>query len=326
MKRIPCILLLSTFAFLLSPSAFPQGSLTPPGAPAPTMKSLDQIEARTPISSVPFTISTSGSYYLTANLSVATGNAITINADGVTLDLNGFTISSTQASPNASGILLGGSGSRTNIAISNGIIASGVTNSGGTYSGSGFNFGIFYLSPPSNVRVSDVSVSGCLSHGISLDSNSTVVKSCTVKTVGGSGIYAQSVSDSTALDCGGDGIVAYTAGNCVGSSSNSNGLYVFSTATNCYGYSSSGTGLSATTANNCFGYGSGIFAGLSATTASNCYGYSSSGTGLYAGSIGIGCVGFSDSGTGLIAYIANSCRGVTSTGTAESITHKYNMP
>jgi len=44
------------------PRAFAQGSLTPPGAPAPTMKSLDQIEPRTPISSLPFTISSSGSY------------------------------------------------------------------------------------------------------------------------------------------------------------------------------------------------------------------------------------------------------------------------
>jgi len=42
---------------------FAQGPLTPPGAPAPTMKTLAQIETRTPISSAPFTISQSGSYY-----------------------------------------------------------------------------------------------------------------------------------------------------------------------------------------------------------------------------------------------------------------------
>src|ERR1700675_3088171 len=72
---------------------FSQGSLTPPGAPGPTMKSLDQIEARTPISSLPFTISASGSYYLTGNL-IATGSTagITISADNVTLDLNGFAL------------------------------------------------------------------------------------------------------------------------------------------------------------------------------------------------------------------------------------------
>src|ERR1019366_7708233 len=71
-----------------------QGSLTPPGAPAPTMKTLAQVEPRTPISSVPYTISSPGSYYLTATLT-NTGvgiDAITINADDVTLDLKGFTL------------------------------------------------------------------------------------------------------------------------------------------------------------------------------------------------------------------------------------------
>jgi len=50
-----------------------QGSLTPPGAPAPTMKTLDQIEARTPITNTTnlVTISQPGSYYLTHNLTSA---------------------------------------------------------------------------------------------------------------------------------------------------------------------------------------------------------------------------------------------------------------
>ena len=59
------LLITAALLFLPASTAFPQGSLTPPGAPAPTMKSLDQIEARTPISSAPFTINASGSYYLT---------------------------------------------------------------------------------------------------------------------------------------------------------------------------------------------------------------------------------------------------------------------
>lgn len=50
-------------------------------------------DPRTPISSVPFTISAQGSYYLVTNL-VATGSTagITIAADNVTLDLNGFAL------------------------------------------------------------------------------------------------------------------------------------------------------------------------------------------------------------------------------------------
>ncbi len=57
------------------------------------MKSLGQIEPRTPISSAPFTINQSGSYYLTTNvLGVAGTNGITINADNVTVDLHGFAL------------------------------------------------------------------------------------------------------------------------------------------------------------------------------------------------------------------------------------------
>jgi len=51
---------------------------------------------RTPISSVPFTISASGSYYLTGNLKDLTnGEGITITASDVTLDLMGFTLTGT---------------------------------------------------------------------------------------------------------------------------------------------------------------------------------------------------------------------------------------
>ena len=79
---------------LLSVSAtcvFSQGSLTPPpGPPSPTMKTLEQIEPRKPISSLPYTISAPGSYYVTGNLYGPDG--ISIEADDVDLDLNGFTL------------------------------------------------------------------------------------------------------------------------------------------------------------------------------------------------------------------------------------------
>lgn len=77
----------------------------------------------TPISSAPFTITSSGSYYLTGNLS-STGTGITVAADNVTIDLMGFTLSG-DGSSNV-GILLEG---RSNVTIRNGTIT-GFGNSG----------------------------------------------------------------------------------------------------------------------------------------------------------------------------------------------------
>jgi hypothetical protein len=117
------------FAFGLLPSVFGQGSLTPPGAPGPTMLTLSQVEPRTPISSTPYTITNPGSYYLTADLTVNSGNAITIATNGVTLDLSGFTISSTAGSAAGYGILL--VNGPQNLTIANGHIQGGVTNKHG---------------------------------------------------------------------------------------------------------------------------------------------------------------------------------------------------
>src|SRR2546423_14102987 len=100
------ILIVGIFALSLTPCAFPQGSLTPPGAPGPTMKRLDEVEPRTNLQATPapagvdttnanyhFIINQPGSYYLSANLGVTKTNGIQINVEGVTLDLNGFQIS-----------------------------------------------------------------------------------------------------------------------------------------------------------------------------------------------------------------------------------------
>ena len=283
---VAAALLLSTLNPQLS--TFAQGSLTPPGAPAPTMKTLDQIEARTPISSAPYTINNPGSYYLTTNLNVTGGNAITINASQVTLDLGGFTIFST--APGGSGFAIGllSATGNTDITIRNGHIKGGITNNAGAFNGPGFNVGIgFSSSLPSSVRVSGISVSGCLSHGIYLfTGNSTVVESCTVSTVGSTGISADTVSHCTANICG-----SY--------------------------------GINATIASDCLGYAIGAGTGLYATTANNCYGQSSSGTGLSVIGSAIGCYGQSVSGVGVSAHIANSC---TVGGGTTNITFKYNMP
>lgn len=288
MKTKTSILFAAIVSQLCLPSAFSQGALTPPGAPAPTMKSLDQIEARTPISSAPFTIAASGSYYLTTNLTVATGNAVSISANNVTLDLNGFTISSTAPSATGTAIYLASGVNVTNIAIFHGFIASGVTNNGsGVYGGSGFYNGIYSGYFAHNVRVSNVSVSGCLGDGIYADDNVTV-QACTVMTIGATGIYATTVSDSTAEDCGGDGVSANVVNNCHGI---------------CSGF---GTAVRATTANNCYGVCTG------------------GGDGIYVYGVASGCYGYSSTGTGVAGFIANVCHGATGTGTAISVTRNVN--
>jgi hypothetical protein len=63
-------------------------------------------DPRTPISSLPYKITAEGSYYLTANLTATgSGAGITISANNVTLDLNGFAL------------VGGGSGSVTGINV-----------------------------------------------------------------------------------------------------------------------------------------------------------------------------------------------------------------
>jgi hypothetical protein len=139
------------------------------------MKSLDQMEPRTPISSLPFTISSSGSYYLTKNLqfTAASGDAITINSSNVTLDLEGFTLSSI-AAVTGNAIQIGGG--MTTVTVRNGTIAgnSTVTTSGSvpnimwTVNKAGFENGISSNSnpTPANNRFRDLSIFGCRSNGI----------------------------------------------------------------------------------------------------------------------------------------------------------------
>jgi hypothetical protein len=331
-------------AILLSAQRLPaQGLLTPPGAPAATMKSLAQIEPRTPISSVPFTIDAPGSYFLTMNLTSSVANAIVIAANGVTLDLSGFTLSSTvtNAASGGAGVLI--SSGLSDITVLNGHIRGGVTNNGsGVYSGSGFASGIVYSgTQPKNTHVSGISVSGCLSFGIYLNvGDSTVVESCTVRTTGNYGIRASSIKNSVAVDCAaaiygdqvsdcrgettgnGSGIFALTALNCYGSSGGSGDGIDAETAENCRGISTSGDGVDAFTALNCYG-SSGSGTGVSAVrNASNCYGFSSTGRGLFANNASF-CTGNGNGGIAIQATIATGC---FAAGGTNIITYKYNMP
>ena len=99
-QSIASVFLIPAFQ-LFSISAFAQGSLTPPGPPAPTMKRLDEVEPRMNLQATPapagvdttnpdyhFIINQPGSYYLSAKVAVTKNNGIQINVEGVTLDLN----------------------------------------------------------------------------------------------------------------------------------------------------------------------------------------------------------------------------------------------
>lgn len=282
-----------------SSSGFAQGSLTPPGAPGPTMKTLAQIEPRIPISTQFYQINASGSYYLTTNIVVSSGlDGVDINVSEVTLDLNGFTISTSDGGGGV-GIY---SDTLTDITICNGHI------NGGT---NGFYYGIVVYGAdepsPGNVRVSGVSVSGCLYFGIDVGMfNSSLVESCAVQQVGGPGITAVTVTRSAVYGCEQDGIDAITVSDCIG---------------NCTG---DGDGISTQMAFNSRG-SSGTNTsnyGIYATTANNCFGYSANGVGI-AGVLAIGCYGQSVAGHGFAVTTANSC--YSSTGDT-GIANKYNMP
>ena len=323
------LLLALVSVFSLQPSAvLAQGGLTPPGAPAPTMLSLNQIEPRTPISSAPFTITVPGSYYLTTNLAAygfVNRNGIIIATNGVTLDLNGFTISSASATAQACGILL--TNALSDISIVNGHIRSGVTNnSSGVYGGTGFAYGIYASTAPVNVVISKVSVAGVLDDGINVGTgNATVVEACTVTTAGGNGIVASTTKSSVAIGCGGSGIYGDQVADCRGISSGGGcGVYANATAQNCYGQSAAGYGLYAClTAQNCYGYNNigGIgYWGLYAYTAENCYGYSNgSGGGLVVFYTAQNCYGYSNSGMGLGAETALNCCGICQEGTGTGL-------
>ncbi len=214
MKTRNSILIALLSAFSLQPSALPaQGSLTPPGPPAPTMKSLDQVEPRTPISALPFTITASGSYYLGTNLSAATGNGITISNNNVTVDLNGFALAGGPSSAN--GIYM--PASQINVTVRNGSI-------------SGWQNGVVVVPNTSRgIVLERLAVSSCGQYGI-FSSSPALVRNCLSISNQYAGIYVfggGQITDCDASYNGNNGIIAADGivRNCSAANNGHYGIY-----------------------------------------------------------------------------------------------------
>ena len=192
-ESIRLLLMLALASFTATPGVLAQGLLIPPGPPAPTMKTLQQIEPRIDLQNAPpaavttndagyhYIITQPGSYYLSANLGVTKTLGIQINAEGVTLDLSGFEISRA-SSTGGTGIEILGTSHRAS--VRNGSIK-------------GFSHGIlcsFSTSYSKGCAFRDLAVSTCTNAGI-FAGEGAVLESCRVHDSSGNyGIYAESGS------------------------------------------------------------------------------------------------------------------------------------
>jgi parallel beta-helix repeat protein len=220
------------FVFVLNP-VMAQGPLSPPGPPVAMMKTLDQVEARTPITSLPQTIKSRGSYYITTNLTGGSDNGIEIATSDVVLDLNGFT-------------LRGGTGNAimvtslcSNIWIRNGaIVGWGLTgisnrlaNASGVENVNVMNCGRDGILLGDSAVVRACMVISCADRGIDVEDDS-LVEGCTVSSNAASQII-ETGDSSQVINCIsthniGDGINTGDGNRVIGcvSSGNTRGIFL----------------------------------------------------------------------------------------------------
>lgn len=180
---------ITAFAVLVGITCFyffaQAGNLEPSAPPNSTMKTLDEVEPRTPIHSadLPLTISQSGSYYLAENIIFATvdTNGITITASNVTIDLCGFTIQGPGAG--TGNAITADSSARENVSVLNGTIT-------GWYRGINLS--------GKRAQIQNVKLSSCLNAGIYVGDNAQIA-GCSIYSCGQYGI--RTGENSSVKDC-----------------------------------------------------------------------------------------------------------------------------